>query len=94
MTWEENLWGCPSQLYCDVEQYGVKYTLYLRWRWDDPWTFSVIKNYPDFEVEDWLDVCKTVYWGVEHKEAEAWAEKWWRQNKCRIEEMFERQSKK
>lgn len=51
MTWKEDLIGCPSQLYCDVEQGGVNYTLYLRWRWDDPWAFSVIRNL-DSEPED------------------------------------------
>lgn len=40
--WETDLLGAPSQCYFYTKLEDVVYCLYLRWRWDDPWTFTVV----------------------------------------------------
>ena len=40
--WIEDLIWCPSQCYRRIEAGGKLYTLYLRWRWDNPWQFRVM----------------------------------------------------
>lgn len=40
--WENDLIMCPSQCYCNFEGDGKKYCIYLRWRWDDPWTAQLV----------------------------------------------------
>lgn len=35
--WEEDLIWCPSQCYLPIEFNGKKYTIYLRWRHQNPW---------------------------------------------------------
>ncbi len=42
--WIENLLWCPSQCYRRIECCGKLYTLYLRWRWEDPWQFEVAEG--------------------------------------------------
>lgn len=52
--WNDSLIWCPSQ--CElplVTASGKTYTLYLRWRWDDPWTASLI---PTSEQADWIEL--------------------------------------
>ena len=41
-TWDNDLIMCPSQCYCYFEADGKKYCIYLRWRWDDPWTAQIV----------------------------------------------------
>ena len=51
--WNDSLIWCPSQ--CElplVTASGKNYTLYLRWRWDDPWSASLIPM--SDEREDWI----------------------------------------
>ena len=40
--WVDDLIGCPSQCYKEVGPPGMKYVLYLRWRWDNPWQGHII----------------------------------------------------
>lgn len=40
--WQNHLIMCPSQCYCNFEVDGNKYCIYLRWRWDDPWTAQLV----------------------------------------------------
>ncbi len=42
--WLEELLWCPSQCYRRVKCGEKIYTLYLRWRWEDPWQFMVIEG--------------------------------------------------
>ena len=42
--WRDDLIWCPSQCYLPVEVRGKQYTLYLRWRWEDPWQGHVVKG--------------------------------------------------
>lgn len=40
--WVNNLIMCPSQCYCPFEYEGSNFCIYLHWRWEDPWTASII----------------------------------------------------
>jgi len=53
--WRDDLCGCPSQCYGEVEHEGKKLMLYLRWRHQDPWQGHVIENAPVNELweGDW-----------------------------------------
>lgn len=54
--WENNLIMCPSQCYCNFEGDGKEYCIYLRWRWDDPWTAQLVPCNDDWEMDyraDW-----------------------------------------
>ena len=42
--WTEDLSWCPSQCYRRIRCNGRIYTLYLRWRWEDPWQFSIAEG--------------------------------------------------
>lgn len=43
--WHNSMLWCPSQCYCHkVDNNGVHYILYLRWRWNDPWGAYIIKG--------------------------------------------------
>lgn len=89
--WDEDLIGCPSQLYLDVKSpSGQEYTLYLRWRWNDPWTFDVLletdaegRNTLFHPVEDFPFFTEDNY-----KKAEAFAELWWECKKDKIDEQL------
>ena len=43
-NWKDDLIMCPSQCELPIEYRERKFTLYLRWRWDDPWTGAIIEN--------------------------------------------------
>lgn len=46
--WDDDLIWCPSQCRCNVTASdGTKAVLYLRWRWDDPWTGDIIVGFHD-----------------------------------------------
>ena len=55
--WYDDLLWCPSQCYYRTSRNGINYILYLRWRWDDPWTGRIftekqwqgdsLSTYPD-----------------------------------------------
>ena len=42
--WEDDLIWCPSQCYLPIEFKGEKYTVYLRWRHDNPWQGHIWKD--------------------------------------------------
>jgi len=42
--WDRDLLWCPSQLNKHIVYNNKNYTLYARWRWDDPWTGYIIYN--------------------------------------------------
>ncbi len=42
--WIEELLWCPSQCYRRARWRGRIYTLYLRWRWEDPWQFHIAEG--------------------------------------------------
>jgi len=42
--WDDDLAWCPSQCFLSVRWKGKNYTLYLRWRWQDPWHGHVIEE--------------------------------------------------
>lgn len=54
--WIDSLLWCPSQCYYVFSLNDVVYTIYLRWRHDDPWTVSLIQGdlTNDFSDFEWL----------------------------------------
>jgi hypothetical protein len=44
LKWDEHLYWCPTQLYRTVYVKGFKFTLYLRWRHDDPFQFHILSE--------------------------------------------------
>lgn len=50
--WIDDLIWCPSQCYLYFEFNNENYAIYLRWRWDDPWTATLIKIDLGQEIED------------------------------------------
>ena len=42
--WKDDLIWCPSQCYLLVEIGDKQYTLYLRWRHQDPWQGHIIEG--------------------------------------------------
>lgn len=49
--WSEDLIWCPSQCYLKIKHEGKPFEIYLRWRWDDPWTCRLLKD-DDFIGEE------------------------------------------
>ena len=45
--WEDDLIWCPSQCYKKIEIDGRQFVIYLRWRWNDPWTADLVECRPD-----------------------------------------------
>jgi hypothetical protein len=43
-NWREDLIKCPSQCYFEFKHEDRPYVIYLRWRWDDPWTMDIVEN--------------------------------------------------
>jgi hypothetical protein len=57
--WEDDMIWCPSQCYLNVSHENNKYVIYLRWRWGDPWTASLIpanENYDLVYKTDWINL--------------------------------------
>ena len=46
--WDGHMSWCPSQLYHKHKGY----IFYMRWRWDDPWTLSLLNESEDFLVDN------------------------------------------
>lgn len=43
--WHDDLIWCPSQCYLLVsDSKGDIYTVYLRWRWEDPWSCDLVEG--------------------------------------------------
>ena len=52
--WKEDLIWCPSQIESNIFIYkGHSYAIYLRWRWSNPWTATLVKM--DNIVDDIVD---------------------------------------
>jgi hypothetical protein len=46
--WDEMIAWCPTQLSKKVYIKGIEFILYLRWRWDDPFTYNIyIDDHPN-----------------------------------------------
>lgn len=44
--WYNDLIMCPSQCYCNfITEDGDEFCIYMRWRWDDPWSVAVVPFY-------------------------------------------------
>lgn len=50
--WSISLLWCPSQIERTIHYEGLEIVFYCRWRWNDPWRFSVIVE-EDVWVEDY-----------------------------------------
>jgi len=85
-SWDEDLIGCPSQLYrafrIEVEEAErwphklLEARAYCRWRWQDPWTASVLAPQEDTSSM-WISDCiprVPAFKEPEHKELEDWCE--------------------
>ncbi len=81
--WIERLLWCPSQCFKRIRCNGKIYTLYLRWRYEDPWQFYVIEgdavkgsiNSWRFITGDLFIEYNKFFKDIEIKEAEKEAEK-------------------
>lgn len=49
--WEDDMLWCPSQCYLNVSYGNDKYVIYLRWRWDDPWSADLIPANENYELD-------------------------------------------
>ena len=49
-NWWDSLIWCPSQCELRIRYNNKNYILYLRWRWDDPWTAALIPVNDSFEM--------------------------------------------
>lgn len=56
--WDLSLVGCPSQCYYRFrENDGKRWQVYLRWRWNDPWTAELTECGDDWEeIGDGIDL--------------------------------------
>ena len=42
--WKDDLIFCPSQCYLNIEFKNKFFVIYLRWRYQDPWTCCLIET--------------------------------------------------
>ena len=71
-TFIEDLIWCPSQIeyYFTDQETGKMYVVYMRWRWDDPWTIELIEtNKSDPKGWDFDDSCGKIDLGF-YKDSE------------------------
>lgn len=65
--WHDSLIWCPSQLTREFEWKGKVYTLYCRWRHQNPWSFSIYEKVPTttvmhgkiydaYNYENWVNI--------------------------------------
>lgn len=59
--WKDDLIWHPSQCFKEIEYNGRQFVIYLRWRWNDPWTCQLIECNPDFKFDmqtdfEWIDI--------------------------------------
>lgn len=58
--WIDDLIGCPSQCYYYFEtNSGRRLCIYLRWRYSDPWTASLVEfqdNNWDWDKTNWIPI--------------------------------------
>jgi len=79
--WFESLIWCPSQLLRRFRCGSYVFTLYLRWRYDDPWQFFIAlgdmfdkDSEWEFVTDDLFEKYGLFFRDVEYKEAERRAE--------------------
>jgi len=85
--WKESLTWTPSQLFRKVKCGSYVFTLYLRWRHEDPWQFHVALGDMGSEDRKWEFITEDLFQkhniffkDVEYKDAEAKAEELFIQN--------------
>ena len=72
--WYEDLIWCPSQCYYYFMDGKVLKCIYLRWRWDNPWTVDLVtfrnsdNNNPNWDTAKWEYVDLGYYRAMEYKE--------------------------
>lgn len=90
--WDNDLIGCPSQCYCkflDLDKNKI-YCIYLRWRWNDPWSSELIPCQEDGELsyskqDDWIYIeTKRDYSEPEHEKLQRETVKWVKKNYSNI----------
>lgn len=47
--WDDDMIWCPSQCYLNVQIKNRYYTVYLRWRWNDPWSAAIYETDNKFQ---------------------------------------------
>lgn len=73
-VWEEDLIMCPSQCECHFEtKSGQRFCIYMRWRWDDPWTAQLVPTtdtgvYINYAPWEYLDVPDFIHDGYKNLE--------------------------
>lgn len=86
--WDCELISCPSQCYCkflDKTENKI-YCIYLRWRWNDPWTSELIPCEEDGEIsyskhEPWIEIkTKRGYSEPEHEKLQKETIEWVKKN--------------
>ena len=50
--WKDSLMWCPSQCYLNLSFENKKYHIYLRWRWQDPWSCELVPYYAHHKDND------------------------------------------
>jgi hypothetical protein len=69
--WVDSMMWCPSQCWLKILYKGHRWTLYLRWRWEDPWSADLIQGWDTtatkkrweelripFFIDEEVDKCK------------------------------------
>lgn len=59
--WEDSLIWCPSQCELKIKHKGKNYVLYLRWRWENPWTAALIPVDKQFSADSQFGISAWIY---------------------------------
>ena len=51
-NWKDELIWCPSQCYLNITFEDRFFVIYLRWRWSDPWTATLVECDSDYDMLD------------------------------------------
>ncbi len=57
-NWRDDLCWCPSQCYLKISYLNKNYEIYLRWRWEDPWSATLCDDdglYHQLNIEFFTD---------------------------------------
>lgn len=76
--WVNDLIMCPSQCYCPFEYEGSNFCIYLRWRWEDPWSASIVPCNSDGSFNynvDWIPLEINFYKHDDYKRLQKECEK-------------------
>ncbi len=70
-VWTEELIWCPSQCYYYFKEDDKEYCIYLRWRYNDPWTAELITKGEDGKNDIWEAIqLEQFYKDMEYKALE------------------------